>query len=468
MGERIYLDQASTSFPKAPGVSEAMRFYLDEVGCNINRGGYDGAYAAAGVVFETRERVARLFGAPKPRNVVFTSGVTQSINMIVKGLLHAGDHVLVTSMEHKALMRPLVQMQQHGVSFSRIPCDENGRMCVTDIHALIQPSTRAILAVHASNICGSVMPLAEIGDVAREHNLFFVTDAAQTAGVFDIDMPTMKLDAVAFTGHKGLLGPQGTGGMVLTDRLAAAMEPLLSGGTGSISDLETVPDFLPDKFEAGTMNLPGIYGLHATLGYLEEKGVGFFREREQRCARMLHEGLSSLPSVRIPGDLDWPTRAAVVGVDFVGRDNAEVAAYLSEEHGILTRCGLHCAPHAHRTLDAFPQGMVRFSPSHVTTEEEVERAIGRSAWRYSAMWAGNSEVGQPLPQEWVVRSPDKIIYTHIIEIGKFNQCLDTRIFSVVLKVADGTLQHAEGIGHLLQGEFLPDAQHPEAFPESDF
>jgi len=375
MKKQIYLDSASTSFPKAPGVSEAVRFFMEEVGCNINRGGYEGAYAAAGVVIETRAKLSRLFGLSKARNVVFTSGVTQSLNMLVKGLLRPGDHALVSGMEHNALMRPLAQMKRQGVSFTRIPCDANGLMLPDDAERLLQSNTKALLVLHASNVSGSVMPLTDLGAIARRHRLFFITDAAQTAGVFDIDMQAMGLDAVAFTGHKGLLGPQGIGGIALTDRLAAEMEPLLSGGTGSLSDSEEIPAFLPDKFEPGTMNLPGIYGLHAALSYLETEGVGTIRAREQRLAHMLSDGLSAFPQARMPGPADWSNRAPVVSVDFDGHDNAEIAAYLADEHGILIRCGLHCAPLAHKALGTFPQGMVRFSPGSFTTEEEIERAV---------------------------------------------------------------------------------------------
>ncbi len=374
MKNQIYLDNASTSFPKAPGVAEAVRYFMEEVGCNINRGGYADAYAAAGVVIETRARLARLFGAPKPRNVVLTSGVTQSLNMIIKGLLRPGDHVLVSSLEHNALMRPLVQMQP-SVSFSRIPCDENGITRAEDAMPLLQPNTRAILALHASNVCGNVLPLAALGQIARAHKLFFIADVAQTAGLLDIDMSAMRLDAVAFTGHKGLLGPQGTGGIALSDALAAAMDPLLAGGTGSLSDSEEMPAFLPDKFEPGTPNLPGIYGLHAALAHIEQRGVAVLRARERHLARMLHEGLAACTAARLPGSADWDNRTAVVSVDFEGHDNAEIATYLEQEHGILTRCGLHCAPSAHRALGTFPQGMVRFSPGGSTTEAEIERAI---------------------------------------------------------------------------------------------
>ena len=375
MAKQIYLDNSSTTFPKAPGVSEAVRFFMDEVVCNINRGGYENAYQAATVVIETRALLARMFHAESARNIVFTSGATQALNMIVKGLLHSGDHVLVSSMEHNAMMRPLVHMERYGITFSRIPGDEAGQLSLAAVERMIQPNTKAIMVQHASNICGALTPLIELGAVARAYQLFFITDAAQTAGVFDLDMQAMGLDAIVFTGHKGLLGPQGTGGIALSNRLAESMEPLMDGGTGSLSDKEETPGFLPDKFEPGTMNIPGIYGLHAALMYLDKTGIASLRTHEQRMSRRLYDGLRSCPGTHIPGPADFSKRAGIVSVDFCGYDNGEIATFLSEKHGVFTRCGLHCAPNAHKTLGTFPQGMVRFSPGFRTTETDVDEAL---------------------------------------------------------------------------------------------
>lgn len=371
--KRIYLDNASTSFPKAPPVPAACAHFLAEVGCNVGRGSYDEAYSAAGVVIETRERLATLLGAPKSRNVVFTQNVTASLNILIKGLLKPGDHALVSALEHNATMRPLCQMEAAGACFSRIPCSPCGELDLDALPGLLQKNTRAIFCLHASNVCGAMLPAAALGHFAKENGLFFVLDAAQTAGVFPLDMAALHADAIAFTGHKSLLGPQGIGGFALTDALAAALTPLLSGGTGSLSDSEKVPPFLPDRFEPGTLNLPGIYGLHAALGYLAETGIDQIRTKEQALARRLWEGLAELPGVRLlgPGE-NWENRAAIVSADFTGQDNAELSFRLAEEYGILTRCGLHCAPHAHKTLGSFPQGSVRFSPGHCNTEAEID------------------------------------------------------------------------------------------------
>ena len=373
--ERIYLDNASTSYPKAPGVVENMRLFMEEIGCNVGRGGYAGAYSAGEVVYDTRERLCRLFHAPKPQNVIFTSNITASLNFIIKGMLRPGDHVLVSSMEHNAMMRPLVQMEKLGVSFDRIPCNSQGMLLLDQVEGLIRPNTRAILMLHASNVCGTVMPIREVGAICHKHGLRFVVDAAQTAGVFPIDIVDMHIDALAFTGHKSLLGPQGIGGFIIEDSLAAELDPLISGGTGSRSDSEEVPDFLPDRFEGGTMNLPGIFGLNASLQYLEKEGIGNILQHEQTLSKRFSEGLAAFDCARIAGTEDPMKRAPVVSVDFTGHDNAEIAFLLDSQYGIMTRCGLHCAPSAHKTLGTFPQGTVRFSIGPFNTPKEIDFAV---------------------------------------------------------------------------------------------
>lgn len=371
--KRIYLDNASTSFPKAPPVAGAITHFLEDVGCNVGRGSYDEAYSAAEVVIETRERLARLFGSPKGRNVIFTKNITESLNFLIKGLLKPGDHVLVSALEHNATMRPMRQMEAAGVTFSRIPCSTEGQLDLDALPHLLQKNTRAIFTLHASNVCGAMLPADQLGQFSQAHGLFYILDTAQTAGVFPLDMPTLHADAIAFTGHKSLLGPQGIGGFVLTDALAAALTPLLSGGTGSLSDSEDIPPFLPDRFEPGTLNLPGIYGLHAALGYLKKTGLTAIRTKEQALAQALWLGLAQLPGIRLVGGQGhWKNRAAIVSANFTGQDNAEISYRLAEEYGVLTRCGLHCAPNAHKTLGTFPQGTVRFSPGHCNSEEEID------------------------------------------------------------------------------------------------
>ena len=374
----IYLDNGSTSFPKPPCVPDAVYRYMTACGSNISRGGYASAYGAEELVFETRERLCRLFGGEDASCVVFTPNITTSLNMLLKGFLNPGDHVLVSSMEHNAVMRPLRQLEQQGVSFSRIPCREDGTLVLDAMDALVRENTRAVICLHASNVCGTLLPIEKIGAFCKRHTLKFFLDSAQSAGVFPIDMQKMNLDAVAFTGHKGLLGPQGTGGIVLRQEFARALTPLIAGGTGSMSHTEFMPDFLPDHLEAGTMNLPGIAGLHAALGFLEETGLDTIRAHELALTERFLTGLSPLAEdgrVRIIGLPGTEGRTGVVSIQTPHRELADIAAALDEQFGIATRVGLHCAPAAHQTLGTFPAGTIRFSFGFFNTEQEIDCAV---------------------------------------------------------------------------------------------
>ena len=372
---KIYLDNGSTSFPKAPGVGKAMADFIEKVGVNIGRGGYEEAYSAAEVVLDTREKLCRLFHFDRPENVIFQSGITAAMNVLLKGLLKPGDRVLTTSMEHNAVMRPLRQLEKAGVEVVLIPCNSDGTLDFEALIDLATPGTRALVMTHASNMCGTVMPVKEVAEYCQTLGIWTIVDCAQTAGILPIDMEDWGVDAIAFAGHKGLLGPQGIGGFLITDDLAAEVDPLLSGGTGSISHLETVPEFLPDRFEPGTQNLPGIFGLHAALTYLEQTGIDAIREHEMACTARLLEGLSRLKGIRIVGRTQLTGRTAVVSVEFLHMDNADAAFLLEDKYGIMTRCGLHCAPRAHMTVGTFPQGTVRFAPGRETTVAEIDAAI---------------------------------------------------------------------------------------------
>lgn len=373
--EKIYFDNGSTSFPKAPGVGDAIRDIIEHGAYNINRGGYEGAYEVADMVLTTREQLCRLFHFSESRNVVFTPSITYSLNYVIKGLLKPGDHVIVSSMEHNGMMRPLVQMAHQGVTFDAAQADRDGVLDPQKVEDLIRPNTRAVMMLHASNLCGTMLPIQQVGEICARHGLIFVVDTAQTAGVFPIDMEKMHIDALCFTGHKGLRGPQGVGGMLLRDELCSQMTPLISGGTGSRSDSEEVPDFMPDRFESGTMNLPGIAGLHRALTYLEEYGIENIVRQELAICQRFIDGALTLPDTRVVGKLDTQDRAAIVSLDFQKMDNAEVSFLLDNQYGVMTRCGLHCAPRAHKSLGTFPQGTVRFSFSHHNTPEEVDTCI---------------------------------------------------------------------------------------------
>ena len=376
---RIYLDQASTSFPKAPGVAQAMMDYLTMNGVNVNRGCYSSAYSAEEVIYETRQLLAELFHFSKCKNVIFTPNVTTSLNFILKGFLKPGDHILVSAMEHNAVMRPVVQLASSGISFDRIPCRTDGSMILEKVEELIRPETKAIVTLHASNVCGTRMPLDALGEICQRHQLYFVVDSAQTAGIVPINMDKMHIDALAFTGHNGLRGPQGTGGFLVSQELAEQMEPLISGGTGSVSHTEEIPDFMPDRFESGTPNLPGIYGLHEALLYLKTHSLQAINEKELSLTGYFLEQLQALDDtgrhIRIIGKKDLTDRNAVVSIQTPEIDMSQVAWQLDNEYGVMTRVGLHCAPNAHKTLGTYPAGTIRFSFGPENTKNELDFAI---------------------------------------------------------------------------------------------
>ena len=376
---RIYLDQASTSFPKAPGVAQAMVDYQTMNGVNVNRGCYSSAYSAEEVIYETRQLLAELFHFSKCKNVIFTPNVTTSLNFILKGFLKPGDHILVSAMEHNAVMRPVVQLASSRISFDRIPCRTDGSMILEKVEELIRPETKAIVTLHASNVCGTRMPLDALGEICQRHQLYFVVDSAQTAGIVPINMDKMHIDALAFTGHKGLRGPQGTGGFLVSQELAEQMEPLISGGTGSVSHTEEIPDFMPDRFESGTPNLPGIYGLHEALLYLKTHSLQAINEKELSLTGYFLEQLQALDDtgrhIRIIGKKDLTNRNAVVSIQTPEIDMSQVAWQLDNEYGVMTRVGLHCAPNAHKTLGTYPAGTIRFSFGPENTKNELDFAI---------------------------------------------------------------------------------------------
>ena len=376
---KICLDQAATSFPKPACVAAAVTDYIMNIGSNISRGSYESAYEAEGVVFETRQLLCTLFDWDDPACVIFTPNITTSLNWVIKGLLCPGDHVLVSSMEHNAVMRPLNQLKDRGISFDRIGADHCGRMDLASLEALVKPQTKALICTHASNVNGVLAPMKELGDFCKTHGIFFIADTAQSAGRCPVSMKEMGISALAFTGHKGLMGPQGTGGLIVTRDLASRMDPLISGGTGSFSHTELIPDSLPDRFEPGTPNIPGIYGLHAALKWIRQTGLKTIFEKEYSLFRQLKEGIETLPGVRIIGcpEADSAGYAAmpVLSVQVPGRDIALIAAALDEKAGIQTRVGLHCAPAAHHTLGTFPEGTLRFSPGYFNTASEISLCI---------------------------------------------------------------------------------------------
>ena len=371
----IYLDNASTTFPKAPTVATAMSDYITNRGININRGSYALAYDVEDIIYTTRQRLHPLFNGHDPAHVIFTQNVTMSLNMVIKGLLKAGDHVLVSSMEHNAVMRPLTQLLDKGITFDTIPCDSTGSIQMESIEPLIRPNTVALIINHASNVCGTIQPLESIGPICKAHNLQFIVDAAQTAGVIPIDVKACHIDALCFTGHKGLLGPQGIGGIILTKEMAQTLTSLIAGGTGSFSHLETMPTHMPDAFESGTLNLPGIIGLNEGLAYIESQGMENIHNHELALTQAFLEGLQSIDGINIVGKQNIQDRTAVVSITIDGMDPANIAYELESTYHIMTRVGLHCAPRAHQTLRTYPEGTVRFSFGYANTHKDVESAL---------------------------------------------------------------------------------------------
>ena len=370
----IYLDNAATSFPKPEAVAQAMVRYLTEVGAPLNRSVYRNAQEAELVTLSLRERLKGFFHFPeKATHVILTSGNTYGLNLIIKGYLRPGDHVIVSSMEHNAVMRPLLQLPE--VSFDRVQADAEGFIDPHDIHALIRPNTRLILMAHGSNVAGSVQDAEAVGAIAAQYGIPFALDGAQTAGHFPLDFERFHLSALSVPGHKGLLGPSGIGALLLSDAMAKQLSPLIAGGTGSVSDSELLPEYLPDRFESGTMNLPGIYGWEAAMAYVSEVGMASLRAHELLLMRRFIHGVRDIPNVRLCGPKDLERRVGVFSLDFMDQDNAAVAFALEQRFGILIRCGLHCAPAAHRSLGTFPRGTVRFSLGYANTEADVDAAI---------------------------------------------------------------------------------------------
>ena len=374
-GKIIYFDNAATSWPKPPGVTEAMVHFLDQVGANPGRAGHRLAIEAGRIVYDAREAVAELFNAPDPLRVVFGANVTEALNLALRGLLRPGDHVVTSSMEHNAMMRPLRALEGRGVEVTVVQCSPQGTLDPADVEAAIRSNTKLVALNHASNVVGSVLPVPEVGAICRRHGLLLLVDAAQTGGVYPIDVQADGIDLLGFTGHKALGGPMGTGGLIVGERVdEKRMEPLMRGGTGSNSEYEVQPDFLPDMFESGTPNAVGLAGLGAGVRWVLARGVDAIRAHEVALTQRLIDGLRSIPGVIVYGTLDAELQTATVSFNIAGMAPSEVGLRLDDEYGIMCRVGLHCAPTAHKTLGSFPDGTVRFGLSVFSMLEEVEAA----------------------------------------------------------------------------------------------
>ena len=368
----IYFDNAATTMHKPACVVQAVAEAMCSLG-NSGRGVHSGALSTSRIIYDTRAELAQLFGAESPERIAFTANSTESLNIAIKGVLNPGDHVITTALEHNSVLRPLFELEDRGVGLTILPADAMGNILYEDFEKEIRPNTKAIVTTHGSNLTGNLLNIQQIGSIARKHGLIYIVDASQTAGVFPIDVQQMHIDIRCFTGHKGLLGPQGTGGIYV--RESTEVRPLLSGGSGVQTYLRSHPPQMPTALEAGTLNGHGIAGLGAAIRYLQETGLDVIREKEQELMRMFYDQVREIPGITVYGDFTARDRCAIVSLNIRDYDSGEVSDALSDRYGIATRPGAHCAPLMHKALGTVQQGAVRFSFSHFNTKEEIEIAV---------------------------------------------------------------------------------------------
>ena len=369
----VYLDNAATSWPKPDAVCQAMIECIQKYGANPGRSGHRMAMQAGEKVYECRENLARLFGIENPLQIAFTANATEAINLAVKGLLVPGDHVIISSMEHNAVVRPLKKLETRGVELSIVKADLSGQVDPVDIEKGIKPNTKLLLVTHASNVTGTVNDLEPMGQLAKKRKITFMVDAAQTAGKYPVDVGLMNIDLLAFPGHKGLLGPQGTGGLYVREGLL--LDSLKEGGTGSISESLLQPGFLPDRYESGTLNTPGIAGLNEGIKYILKTGIENIQKHEKQLERYMLEGLRQIPKVKVYGSNNPEHRMGVISITIDGQDCNEVCGELDEKYDIASRGGLHCAYLAHETIGTQNTGTIRFSFGPFNTNEDVDQVL---------------------------------------------------------------------------------------------
>ena len=372
----IYFDNASTSYPKPKEVSRAMLHFLEKVGASPGRSGHRLSIEAGRIIYQARENLAVLFNVDDPLRIIFTLNVTEALNLTLKGLLRPGDQVITSSMEHNSVMRPLRELEKKGVEVKVVSCSPKGFLEPQDIEKSIRKNTRLIVLNHGSNVIGTLLPIIEVGKITRKHNILFLVDAAQTAGCYPLDIKRDNIDLLAFTGHKALFGPPGTGGLVVGERVdIKKLNPLKNGGTGSRSESEEQPDFLPDIYESGTPNTVGLSGLNEGVRFILKERVDKIRQHELSLSRRLITGLKEIPGVIFYGEEQVEDRVAVISFNIKDQLPSEVGLRLDEEYDIMCRVGLHCSPAAHKTIGTFPTGTIRFSLSWFNTFEEVGQTI---------------------------------------------------------------------------------------------
>ena len=369
----VYFDNAATTFPKPDIVYDSIMLAMKEYGANPGRSGHRLALRASRGIYETRDLLAKLFNYHHPMNIIFTFNATESLNIGIKGALKPGDHVITTSMEHNSVLRPITYLEKFGVESTIVYGDEKGRISALDIKKSIKENTKLIVTTHISNLTGTIMPIEEIGRIAHDNGIVYMVDAAQSAGVYNIDMEKLHIDILAFPGHKGLLGPQGTGGLIIREGIQ--LEGYLHGGTGSASHSLIQPDIMPDKFESGTSNGPGIIGLGAGISYIMEKGMDNIRIHEEELTFHFIEEALKIDGIKLYGPLIKGEQGPVVSLNIKDADSSEISYILDSQFDIAVRPGLHCAPLAHKTIGTLEQGVVRFSFGIFNTHEEIEFAI---------------------------------------------------------------------------------------------
>lgn len=373
---KIYLDNAATTYPKPEKVYSSILNYMKNVGASPGRGGYENALTGDRMVYKCRQSLINLFNFNKIENVVFTSNITASLNILIKSIVKDGWHVITSSMDHNSVIRPLVSLEKSNrIKLDILNCSEEGLINIEDFKNAIKDNTKLVVLSHASNIIGTIQPLETIGKICKEKGIYFIIDSAQTAGVLPLDFQNLNCNALAFTGHKALLGPQGIGGFIIDDKLNNIATNFIEGGTGSLSESTLQPDFLPDKFESGTMNTPGIAGLLAGIEYINEEGLNTIKEREEYLSREFINGLLNIDSIKVYGPLDASLRTATISINSSKIDNSELGFLLDSEFGIMVRTGLHCAPLAHKTIGSFPQGTLRFSFGAFNDIKDINYAL---------------------------------------------------------------------------------------------
>jgi cysteine desulfurase family protein len=370
----IYLDNASTSFPKPKAVADSIYDYIVNIGGNANRSNYSNSLDSSRKLLLAREKIARFFKFDKSENVIFTNNITYSLNTLIRGTLKPGDHVISSTMEHNSVLRPLSDLQHSQIAVDLVNANELGFINPIDIKNKIKPNTKMCIISHASNVTGSIQDIKSIGKICADSNIFFVIDSAQSAGVLDIDINEINANAIAFTGHKSLFGPQGTGGFIIDDALNSACSPTFSGGTGSLSYSLEQPTFLPDKFESGTMNMPGIIGLSSGIDFINSIGINEIKEKTSYLRSILLDGILNINNLIVYGDLDNTNSTTCLSFSHKSLDPSEVSYFL-DSNGIKTRSGLHCAPLAHKSIGTYPIGTIRLSLSYFNSESDIHDTL---------------------------------------------------------------------------------------------